>query len=193
MIKNIADDRLICCALCRNTSLPSVKRDVRNDRSTRIRPFLSVEEKPLTSSGRKAKRSQPNRDPPDSTNVGFVRAKSDAARQSSLWCGEEDFRGQGRVVQVSPSSSDHCSELRGPPEITLVWLPKQEVCTDPVSEICLKAEAAAEQFDAVFAKYKAMGACTEMSGVLVVWDKWRHPLVNEISCKLLKRDFSQFC
>ncbi|GBM36613.1 hypothetical protein AVEN_170779-1 [Araneus ventricosus] len=55
------DDRLICCARSRNTSLPSVKRDVRNDRGTRIRPLLSVEKKPLTSRGRKAKRSQPNR------------------------------------------------------------------------------------------------------------------------------------
>ncbi|GBO00758.1 hypothetical protein AVEN_114868-1 [Araneus ventricosus] len=56
------DDRLICCARSRNTSLPSVKRDVRNDRGTRIRPLLSVEEKPLTSRGRKAKLSQLNRD-----------------------------------------------------------------------------------------------------------------------------------
>ncbi|GBM52270.1 hypothetical protein AVEN_51708-1 [Araneus ventricosus] len=58
--KIIADDRLICCARSRNTSLPSVKRNVRNDRGTRIRPLLSVEKKSLTSHGRKAKRSQPN-------------------------------------------------------------------------------------------------------------------------------------
>ncbi|GBM05610.1 hypothetical protein AVEN_202244-1 [Araneus ventricosus] len=42
-------------------SLPSVKRDARNDRGSRIRPLLSVEKKPLTSRSRKAKRSQPNR------------------------------------------------------------------------------------------------------------------------------------
>ncbi|GBN76601.1 hypothetical protein AVEN_28578-1 [Araneus ventricosus] len=42
-------------------SLPGVKRDVRNDRGTRIRPFLSAERKPLTFRGRKEKRSQPNR------------------------------------------------------------------------------------------------------------------------------------
>ncbi|GBO31524.1 hypothetical protein AVEN_130823-1 [Araneus ventricosus] len=59
--KNIADYRLICCARSRNTSFPSVKQDVGNDRGTRIRSLLSVEKKPLTSRGRKAKRSQPNR------------------------------------------------------------------------------------------------------------------------------------
>ncbi|GBN86971.1 hypothetical protein AVEN_75335-1 [Araneus ventricosus] len=34
---SLADDRLICCARSRNTSLPCLKRDVRNDRGTRIR------------------------------------------------------------------------------------------------------------------------------------------------------------
>ncbi|GBO25531.1 hypothetical protein AVEN_213082-1, partial [Araneus ventricosus] len=40
-----------------------------------------------------------------------------------------------------------------------------EVCIIPSSEICLKADAAADQLAGLFAKYKAMGDCTDTSGV----------------------------